>query len=187
MKLRLLIFFSFLCYTFMFAQEKKSTTIKRTSTPPVIDGIINDEVWAAAEIATDFIQFRPEMGVTLKESERTEVKLTYDDNAIYVAAYLYDDPEKIMKQLTSRDNFGQSDFFALILNPNNDAQNDTEFFVFSSGVQADAIASPSIGEDFSWNAVWESAVKINEDGWSLEMKIPYRTLRFANQEAPVWG
>ncbi len=176
-----------MCYTFMFAQEKKSTTIKRTATPPVIDGVINDDVWSDAEIATDFIQFRPEMGVTLKDSERTEVKMAYDDNAIYVAAYLYDDPEKIMKQLTSRDNFGQSDFFALILNPNNDAQNDTQFFVFSSGVQADAIASPSIGEDFSWNAVWESAVKINEDGWSLEMKIPYRTLRFDNQEAPVWG
>ena len=78
-------------------------------------------------------------------------------------------------------------FFALVLNPNNDAQNNTQFFVFSSGVQADALASPSIGEDFSWNAVWDSAVKINDDGWSLEMKIPYRALRFDNQKAPTWG
>ncbi|WP_299335204.1 DUF5916 domain-containing protein [uncultured Psychroserpens sp.] len=169
------------------AQEKKTLNITRTEKAPKIDGILDDDIWKNAEIATDFIQFRPEMGVTLSQNERTEVKMTYDDDAIYVAAYLYDNPDEIMKQLTARDNFGQSDFFALVLNPNNDAQNDTQFFVFSSGVQADALASPSIGEDFSWNAVWDSAVKLHDDGWSLEMKIPYRTLRFDNQEAPTWG
>ncbi|MFK7781985.1 DUF5916 domain-containing protein [Psychroserpens sp.] len=169
------------------SQEKKQLQIERAAKAPKIDGILDDEVWKSANIATDFIQFRPEMGNTLSENERTVVKMSYDDEAIYVSAYLYDDPENIMKQLTSRDNFGQSDFFAIILNPNNDAQNNTQFFVFSSGVQADALASPSIGEDFSWNAVWDSAVKINDDGWSLEMKIPYRALRFDNQEAPTWG
>jgi len=187
MNLRLFLSLFIICCFYSYAQEKKSLNIERTEKAPKIDGILNDEVWNTAEIATDFIQFRPEMGVTLSQNERTEVKVTYDDEAIYVAAYLYDDPEKIMKQLTSRDNFGQSDFFAIVLNPNNDAQNNTNFFVFSSGVQADAIASPSIGEDFSWNAVWDSAVKINDDGWSLEMKIPYRTLRFDNREAPTWG
>ncbi|MEH6536037.1 MAG: DUF5916 domain-containing protein [Psychroserpens sp.] len=169
------------------AQEKKTLNITRTEKAPKIDGVLDDDIWKNAEIATDFIQFRPEMGVTLSQSERTEVKMTYDDDAIYVSAYLYDNPKDIMKQLTARDNFGQSDFFTLVLNPNNDAQNDTNFIVFSSGVQADAISSPSIGEDFSWNAVWDSAVKINDDGWSLEMKIPYRTLRFDNQETPTWG
>ncbi|MFT4612495.1 MAG: hypothetical protein ACJA1H_001837 [Glaciecola sp.] len=170
-----------------YAQEKKKLNITRTKNAPKIDGILDDAIWATADIATDFIQFKPEMGVALPESQRTEIKMTYDDDAIYVAAYLYDNPKNIMKQLTARDNFGQTDFFTLVLNPNNDAQNDTQFIVFSSGVQADAIASPSIGEDFSWNAVWDSAVKINDDGWALEMKIPYRTLRFDNQEAPTWG
>ena len=69
--------------------------------------------------------------------------MTYDDQALYVAAYMYDDPSKIAKQLSSRDNFGQADFFGFVVNPNNDAQNDTEFFVFASGTQADAIANPS--------------------------------------------
>ncbi|WP_458626719.1 hypothetical protein [Winogradskyella sp. PC D3.3] len=64
------------------------------------------------------------------------MRTTYDDKAIYVAAYLYDDPSKIMKQLTNRDNFGHTDYFILVLNPNNDAQNDTSFYVFSSGQQA---------------------------------------------------
>ena len=184
---------SFLLLCFLFAvfnahcQDKKELNITRAEKAPKIDGELNDKVWENAEIATDFIQFKPEIGNTLPRNKRTEVKVSYDDQAIYVAAYLYDDPEKIMSQIVNRDNFGQTDFFLVVLNPNNDAQNDTSFFVFSSGQQADAISNPSIGEDFSWNAVWSSAVKMKDDGWTVEMKIPYRTLRFADQENPTWG
>lgn len=184
---------SFLLLCFLFAvfnahcQDKKELNITRAEKAPKIDGELNDKVWENAEIATDFIQFKPEIGNTLPRNKRTEVKVSYDDQAIYVAAYLYDDPEKIMSQLVNRDNFGQTDFFLVVLNPNNDAQNDTSFFVFSSGQQADAISNPTIGEDFSWNAVWSSAVKMKDDGWTVEMKIPYRTLRFADQENPTWG
>lgn len=169
------------------SQSKKILQITRSQSSPKIDGILNEDVWKNADIATDFIQFSPDIGNTLPKEQRTEVKMVYDDQAIYVAAYLYDNPEKIMKQLVNRDNFGQTDFFVVTLNPNNDAQNDTNFVVFSSGQQADAIVNPSIGEDFSWNAVWDSAVKINDDGWVVEIKIPYRTLRFADQEEPTWG
>ena len=168
-------------------QDKKELNITRAEKAPKIDGELNDKVWENAEIATDFIQFKPEIGNTLPRNKRTEVKVSYDDQAIYVAAYLYDNPEKIMSQIVNRDNFGQTDFFLVVLNPNNDAQNDTSFFVFSSGQQADAISNPTIGEDFSWNAVWSSAVKMKDDGWTVEMKIPYRTLRFADQENPTWG
>ena len=170
-----------------FSQDKKTLNIQRAEHAPKIDGILDDAIWVNAQVATGFVSNRPEIGKTAPNSERTEVKMAYDDNAIYVAAYLYDDPTKIMKQLTSRDNFGQSDYFILVLNPNNDAQNDTAFFVFSSGQQADAIINPTIGDDFGWNAVWDSAVKIMDDGWVLEMKIPYRTLRFSDQEEPTWG
>ncbi|WP_407557239.1 DUF5916 domain-containing protein [Winogradskyella sp. 4-2091] len=180
----LLYFVLTLC---VFSQDKKSLQIERTENAPKIDGLLDDSVWEHAENATGFTQIRPEIGNKLPHGERTEVKIAYDDNAIYISAYLYDDPSKIMKQLTSRDNFGQSDFFLIALNPNNDSQNDTYFVVFSSGQQADAIANPTIGEDYGWNAVWESAVKINDDGWALEMKIPYRALRFADQEEPTWG
>jgi hypothetical protein len=169
------------------SQDKKNLKTNRAQKPPKIDGILNDSIWNNAEIATDFIQFEPDIGNLRDKSQRTEVKIAYDDNAIYVCAYLYDDPELILKQLTSRDNFGQADFLMVILNPNNDSQNDTYFVVFSSGQQADAIANPSIGEDYSWNAVWESEVKLNKDGWAVEMKIPYRTLRFPEQKEPTWG
>ena len=81
----------------------------------------------------------------------------------------------------SESEFSEADFFGVVLNPNNDQQNDTEFFVFASGTQADAIATPTSGEDFGWNAVWDSAVSIVDDGWIIEMKIPYATLRFSNK------
>ncbi|PKQ46810.1 DUF5916 domain-containing protein [Confluentibacter flavum] len=187
--MRFYFFISFftLCSFLGYSQEKKTYNIKRTQTPPKIDGILNDEVWKIADEAKDFTQYRPGLGIQDTLGIKTIVKLTYDDNAIYLGAYLYDDPSKIMSQINSRDNFGQSDSFGLILNPNNDAQNDTNFYVLSSGTQLDAIANPSIREDFSWNAVWESKVNIVDDGWVVEMKIPYRSLRFSNKEVQIWG
>ena len=166
---------------------KKQLHIQRATVAPEIDGILDDAVWANAQEAVDFIQFRPNTNVKETENNKTVVKLTYDNSALYIAAHLYDDPTKIAKQLSSRDNFGNADFFGFVVNPNNDAQNDTEFFVLASGTQADAIANPSVGEDFGWNSVWSSAVKIVEDGWIVEMKIPYRCLRFDNNDVETWG
>ena len=187
MKLFLIVAFATVLTFQVSAQDKKSYTITRTDNAPKIDGVLDDEVWKTAQIATDFVQFRPTVGKTMEENKRTEVKMSYDDTGIYISAYLYDNPEDMMKQFTQRDDFGQSDFFAAIFNPNNDAQNNTEFFVFSSGTQADATESPGNGEDFGWNAVWESATKTVADGWIVEMKIPYRALRFTQQENPTWG
>lgn len=188
MTLRLFIVVIFCAFfSTLKAQEKKRLSIVRTEIPPKIDGILNDSIWQEAQPASGFVQFQPEMGIQETLSNRTVVQMTYDDNAIYVAAYLYDDPLKIMRQFTGRDSFGQNDFFGVILNPNNDAQNDTEFFVLPSGTQLDAVATPSNGEDFGWNAVWSSAVKITIDGWVVEMKIPYRALRFSNQDVQTWG
>ena len=89
-----------------FSQEKKVLTINRVDIAPKIDGILDDEAWKNAEEAIDFTQFRPEMGVVEKEHQKTIVKIAYNDNAIFVAAYLHDNPEDIIKQFTSRDNFG---------------------------------------------------------------------------------
>ena len=187
MKINQLPYLIFFLYSItLVAQEKKSLNIKRIDIAPKIDGILDDVAWQYAEIATDFIQFRPDMGKTANKDIKTVVKMAYDDSGIYVAAYMYDDPELIAKQYTSRDNFGQADSFLLVLNPNNDSQNDTHFYVLSSGTQLDAIANPSIGQDFSWNAVWDSDVKITDKGWVVEMKIPYRTLRFST-DVETWG
>ena len=195
MNLRLTFILLLISISSLFAQEsdsiqnvidKKQLQIERITIAPKIDGVLDDLIWQNADIATNFIQFRPDMGKAATEDRKTEVKMAYDDTGIYVAAYMYDDPKLISKQFTSRDNFGQNDFFLIVLNPNNDGQNDTEFFVFSSGAQADAVANPNNGEDFGWNAVWDSAVKINDDGWTVEMKIPYRALRFS-PDVETWG
>ena len=68
-------------------KDKKTLNIKRASNKPKIDGVLDDAIWTNADVATDFIQFRPEIGNTLPTAQRTEVKMSYDDDAIYVAAY----------------------------------------------------------------------------------------------------
>jgi hypothetical protein len=127
------------------------------------------------------------MGILAKEHQKTEVRMAYNDQAIYISAYLHDNPENIFKVFSPRDDFGQTDYFGVTLNTNNDAQNDVKFYVLSSGTQIDMIGSSSGRDDRGWNAVWESAVNHVDDGWIVEMKIPYAALRFSNQEEPVWG
>ena len=165
---------------------KKTVKASRIENSPSIDGILDESFWLGADIAKDFVMFRPGDGD--KETDRkTEVRVAYDDNAIYFGATMYDpNPSSIPTQFTSRDNFGNADFFLISLNPNNDGQNDTEFLVSSAGTQGDAKIT-SHGEDWSWSSVWESSVKINEDSWVVEMRIPYSALRFSNSNVQTWG
>ncbi len=188
MKKSICLFIAILCSSIIFAtDEKKFLNLKRADKAPKIDAVLDDDVWKEAEVADGFVEFRPADGNPERENQKTTVKVTYDDNAVYFAAYLHDDPENIMQQLTSRDNFGTADFFLISINPNNDAQNDTEFLIFSTGTQGDAIVGSDGNEDWGWNAVWDSAVKIVDDGWIVEIKIPYSALRFSNQEIQTWG
>ena len=179
---------SLFCIVTITAQEnKKNLLAKRVSNPPKIDGILNDDVWKDADVAKDFVMFRPSSGTPEEKNKRTEVKVVYDDDAIYFGAYLYDDkPNEIPKEFANRDNFASVDWFGVMINPNNDSQNDTEFFVQVTGNQADA-KSNAFNEDFSWSAVWDSEVSVLRDGWVVEIKIPYSALRFSNQEVQTWG
>jgi hypothetical protein len=180
----------FLCFVYLANSQNqipKQYLIHKKKEQVVIDGKLNEDVWNGLPIAKGFTQFSPSFGIDAEDYRKTEVKMFYNDKGLYVSAVLYDNPELMMSQITQRDNFGQTDFFRLVINPNNDAQNDTEFIVFSSGAQADAISAPSIGRDFGWNAVWDSAVKHTENGWQLEMMIPYRSLRFPEAEVQTWG
>ncbi len=171
----------------LLAQNKKQYAITEAHTTAKIDGKLTDSIWQNLPIASNFVQFTPSIDIPAGDDRKTEVKLFYNKQGIYLAAKLFDNPDLMMNQLTKRDEFGQTDYFTFILNPNNDAQNDTQFIVFSSGVQADAISSPSIGQDFGWNAVWESAVIKTEFGWQLELMIPYRSLRFPKTDIQTWG
>ena len=172
------------------AQEKENRkTIKttRVSKAPKIDGILDDEAWKNAELCKDFVTFRPTNGEPVEAEYQTTVRVIYDDDAVYISAQMNDpDPAGIPKEFAVRDNFSQADFFLVTINPNDDGQNPFEFIVQSTGNQADSKVSNG-GEDFNWSAVWESDVSTDEKGWNVEMKIPYRALRFANRPIQSWG
>ncbi len=168
-------------------KNRKKLPATRTTTSPKIDGLVNDDAWKNVPVAKDFFMMRPDNGAPQPETHKTEVKLIYNDDAIYISAVMYaPDPQKIPSEFTNRDNFGNFDFFLVTINPNDDGQNPFEFIVSSAGSQADAKVSNG-REDFNWSAVWESAISKNDTSWIVEMKIPYRALRFANRPVQSWG
>ena len=189
--MKLVIFICcFICTLSLYAQEqtKKSVSAIRTSKAPTIDGILNEPFWGNAETAKDFVMFQPGDGTKEPTDRKTIVKVAYDDEAIYFGAVLYDpEPDKIPMQFGLRDEITNTDFFLVSLNPFNDYQNDFEFVVMSTNAQADIKVFPNGSEDFSWNAVWDSEVKINNDNWVVEIKIPYSALRFSNLPIQTWG
>ncbi len=169
------------------AQEdfpRKSYEAFRTSESVNIDARDDESSWSLAPVASDFSQFSPV--VDGFPSQPTEVKIMYDDQAIYVFAKLLDNqPDSILTQLTLRDQTGNSDWFGFGFDTYKDGQNAFLFFVTAAGVQIDLKAS-SDGEDENWDAVWESATRITDDGWYAEFMIPYSAIRFAEEPVQSW-
>ena len=185
--LLLLVIFSTYLMSAQNNENRKKTTTTRITKAPKIDGLLNDDAWKNAETLSDFVIFRPDNGKLVSSEYQTFVKVIYDDNAVYISAVMLDpDPENIPQEFAVRDNFSQADFFLVTINPNDDGQNPFEFIVQSTGNQADAKVSNG-GEDFNWSAVWESAAKITDKGWNVEIKLPYRAIRFANRPVQSWG
>jgi Domain of unknown function (DUF5916)/Carbohydrate family 9 binding domain-like len=167
--------------------QKKTLQAKSTIEKIAIDGKINEEAWETAPIATDFIMYQPDNGKPISENKKTDVKVLYDNNAVYISAVLYDDePNKISRELTNRDVFGISDLFSVSINGYNDGQQDFRFYVSAAGVQMDCLATEDL-EDYNWDAIWDSEVKITNFGWVVEMKIPYAALRFSKASKQTWG
>lgn len=166
---------------------RKTITIPKVIEAPKIDGVLDDIAWQNTPIANNFVERQPNNGRPIPDSLRTEVKIIYDDLGIYFGATMYDpEPDKILKELTERDVIGNDDFFFILLNGYNDRQQSLQFIVTAAGVQYDAKMTLN-GEDASWNAVWYSNIKINEDNWTAEIFIPYSELRFPAKDVQVWG
>ena len=172
-----------------FAQNpKKRLKTQFTSEHIVLDGNFDEQAWKNAEVATDFVMIAPDNGKPIPNEKRTEVRIVYSNEAIYVAAKMYDpEPNKIPKELTTRDDFATADTFAVFLNGFNDGQQDFRFFTSAAGVQADCVYTETNGEDYTWNAIWASHAKITDYGWAVEMKIPYAALRFSPEKIQTWG
>lgn len=182
----ILLFITFLCCYSSYCQKKALNT-KSITSKISIDGKLTEEAWKSAVIATDFVMYQPDNGKLISENKKTIVQIVYDNEAVYIAAQLNDEnPNNIKKEITNRDRFGVTDYFSVFINGHNDGQQDFRFYVTAAGVQLDCIATESYS-DFSWDAIWDSKTTITEDGWIVEMKIPYAAIRFPNQNKQTWG
>ncbi|MEM1123312.1 MAG: DUF5916 domain-containing protein [Bacteroidota bacterium] len=190
MKKTLLCLAALLClhpisYTQQLDLSKKQTKAVRTEKAPEIDGELNEMAWQNAPNASELVQLQPVAGA--QPSQRTDIKIMYDNAALYVGARMYDSsPDSILQQITQRDEIGNSDWFGIFIDPYRGGINGVSFIVTASGVQFDAKYSV-FGEDENWDAVWKSSVKKDAEGWVVEMRIPYGAIRFPNQTEQVWG
>lgn len=168
--------------------ERKSYRATRVTTQPSIDGKPFEAFWDNIPSGGDFKMIEPTSGLDERETHRTEFKIAYDDNALYVAGFMYDsNPEEILRQFSQRDEvFAQADLFGFFINTYNNQINQTRFYATSANALGDSVAENG-RDDFSFNVVFKSEVSIGVSGWFVEMKIPYRTLRFNDQQVQDWS
>ena len=161
-------------------------TATRVAEAPVVDGLLDDRAWEDAPRLTGFTQSEPFGGQPASQS--TEVRIVYDDEALYISAMLYDsDPSLIVTTDTRRDSsLNAMDSFQMILDTYHDQQNGFVFGTNVEGIQYDAQVRNQGGASSSWDGSWEVRTRITEMGWSAEFRIPLRTLRYG--PAPqTWG
>jgi hypothetical protein len=158
----------------------------RIQKPIRLDGNLDDPSWQQVTPVTEFVQSFPTFGVPAPM--RTEVRIAYDDVAVYIGAYLYGSAKQIRRQLTQRDvlDFQDTDLFSVGLDTYLDRQNAFIFQVSAAGVQGDSRQSQT-ENDRTWDAVWESKTSIKADGWVVEMLIPLSAIRFARKPLQDWG
>jgi hypothetical protein len=171
----------------------KKLPAQRTTLPVLIDGKLNDPAWKEAAKADDYTEFRPVIGRKEEQGNHTETFLMYNDEGIYFGGTCYERSlDSIAKELKGRDGFGMNDYIGIIFDTYNDKLNGFEYFVTPLGEQWDAKMTSNTnsnngGEDFSWNAVWQSAVVIHDKGWSFEVFLPYAAIRFSKDKIQDWG
>lgn len=165
----------------------KNIRTVRITTPPKIDAVMNEDFWQQVPVASDFIEYSPR-NATLPPFA-TEIRFAYDDVALYIFATMYDAyPDSICQEMGRRDQIEElyTDYISFDILPYNDGLNMYEFKVSPAGLQNDCKYS-AVGQDITWDAVWESAAAINADGWTVELKLPYSALRFPKIDKQVWG
>jgi hypothetical protein len=158
----------------------------RAVTAVAVDGRLDEEAWKAAVPAGGFRQRDPLEGEPA--TEPTELRVLYDGSAVYVGVRLHDrEPARIVRQLSRRDVVAEADAFSVFLDPHHDHLTGVEFQVSAAGVQRDSALYDDNFADDTWDAVWESAVAVDAQGWTVEMRLPLSQLRFPSQAAHTWG
>jgi hypothetical protein len=161
---------------------------RRIDTPPVIDGDLSDPVWQQGFLIKDFTQLEPQAGQPATEA--TDARIAYDANNIYFGVRCYDsEPAKVIDPTLQRDSdLSFDDSIQIILDTFHDRNNAFFFGVNPAGAQLDGQIRRQ-GEDISvdWDGVWTAAARRDAQGWTAEVAIPFKTLRFPTTEPQTWG
>jgi len=154
---------------------------------PTIDGDLSDACWEGLASASGFIQKTPDEGQPSKEP--TEIKVCYDDRCLYIAVCCRDShPEKISSQIIPREEGDYGDIVIILLDSYNDKRGAYKLFINPRGIQGDAyVSEDGANSDLSWNGVWSSAAKTDAGGWTAELAVPFKNLRFATGDQQTWG
>lgn len=177
----------------VFAQNSTTNYEKRTYTTkaiadkesPIIDGVLDEDAWNIVEWTTNYVEFQPDVGT--EPTEQTKMKIIYDDKNLYIAFKCYQaDPSTIERRMGRRDDF-PGDWIEVNIDSYNDDRTAFSFTASVSGVKGDEFISNNGNFDDSWNPIWYVGTKIDDDGWTAEMRIPLSQLRFGNEEEQVWG
>jgi len=165
---------------------RKRAEIVRTELSPQIDGILDDEIWKNATVISDMHQFQPvDQGVP---SERSEFYLAYNERYFYVAARLYDsDPSAISaRQLVQGGGMAFDDAFEFILDTFNNGRTGYQFQVNPNGIRRQGVYENANTLNRDWNGIWQVESRIDEQGWTAEVAIPFNTLNF-DPTSEEWG
>jgi hypothetical protein len=164
----------------------KRVRVIRVATPPVVDGVLDDQVWKQAEPIEDFHQIRPGDGA--QPSERTEVYLIYTDDALYVGARMFDSEPQRIAAPTARhgQNLGTDDRLVVILDPFNTRRGGYRFETNLNGVRHDALYESVNSFQSEWTAIWDAKAAIFDQGWTAELEIPFKSLSF-DSSIDTWG
>ncbi|HTR96336.1 MAG TPA: DUF5916 domain-containing protein [Candidatus Acidoferrales bacterium] len=158
----------------------------RASEPIVIDGILDEPVWQSDNAVVQLQQADPDQGE--EPSQRTEVRVAYDDEAIYVGARMYDRrPDSIVARLSRRDNDSGSDEFGVAFDTFHDRRTGYYFLVSAAGTELDGTLMNDDWSDDSWDGVWSARTHRDSLGWTAEMRIPFSQMRSRGGDHMVWG
>lgn len=166
--------------------EIKSFSMVQLDSEPVIDGVLDDQIWQQATLITDLYQVSPVEFAT--PTQETEIRIFYTEDALFIAARLWDTQvDQITAQILEQyGNIGNDDIFNIMLDPYRDSRSGYRFAINPNGVLWDAIYKSPTDMEQNWQGIWQGNSSIDEEGWSTEIRIPFQTLSF-NPQNSDWG
>lgn len=187
---RLLFCLSSLIYSNLYSQinfEQYRLPIQKTNEKIIIDGDLNELIWTQTQVADDFFMITPVD--TGKANQLSEARVTYDDENIYLAIIFYNTAVKgkyVVESLKRDFSFGKNDNFLVAIDPFNNQTTGFAFGVNAYGAQWDGTMYEGRSVDLNWDSKWYSAVQLDEEKWVCEIAIPFKSIRF-DDENTVWG